>query len=62
MEEAFEGDVVILCKLDRLTRSVRDLGDLLRTFDQRGIKFRSVTEQFDTTTATGLWWASHGRS
>lgn len=53
MEELESGDVVLVYKLDRLTRSVRDLDDLLQAFDQRGVKFRSVTEQFDTTTATG---------
>jgi site-specific DNA recombinase len=53
MEEVEPGDVVLVYKLDRLTRSVRDLDDLLREFDRRGVKFRSVTEQFDTTTATG---------
>jgi site-specific DNA recombinase len=53
MDEVEPGDVVLVYKLDRLTRSVRDLDDLLREFDRREIKFRSVTEQFDTTTATG---------
>jgi len=53
MSEAQRGDVIVVYKLDRLTRSVRDLDELLREFDKRGLHFRSVTEQFDTTTATG---------
>lgn len=53
MDGVQPGDVVLVYKLDRLTRSVRDLDELLREFDHRGVKFRSVTEQFDTTTATG---------
>ncbi len=44
---------MLVYKLDRLTRSVRDLDELLRNFDRQGIMFRSATEQFDTTTATG---------
>jgi site-specific DNA recombinase len=53
MQDAQHGDVIVAYKLDRLTRSVRDLDELLREFDKRGLHFRSVTEQFDTTTATG---------
>jgi len=53
MGEAGRGDVIVVYKLDRLPRSVRDLDDLLRDFEQRGLHFRSITEQFDTTTATG---------
>jgi site-specific DNA recombinase len=53
LRECVAGDVVLVYKLDRLTRSVRDLDDLLKEFDKRGIHFRSATEQFDTTTATG---------
>lgn len=46
-------DVVLVYKLDRLTRSVRDLHSLLDTFEKYGIKFRSATEIYDTTTAMG---------
>lgn len=53
LREAEAGDVVLVYKLDRLTRSVRDLDDLLREFDRRGLAFRSGTEQFETTTASG---------
>ncbi|EGR0986876.1 DNA invertase [Vibrio parahaemolyticus] len=47
------GDVVIVQRLDRLGRSLKDLIELLDCFNQRGIKFISLSENIDTTTATG---------
>ena len=46
-------DVVIVAKLDRLTRSVRDLGDLLEQFERRCVSLVSVAESLDTGTAAG---------
>lgn len=46
-------DVVLVYKLDRLTRSVLDLYKLLEEFDKYDVKFKSATEVYDTTTATG---------
>lgn len=46
-------DVVVIYKLDRLTRSVKDLGYLIELFEKCGIAFSSVTDNFDTTTANG---------
>lgn len=46
-------DVVLVYKLDRLTRSVLDLYELLKTFDKHDCKFKSATEVYDTTTAIG---------
>lgn len=46
-------DVVVIYKLDRLTRSVRDLGDLLERFDRAGVSLVSVSESLDTGTAAG---------
>lgn len=46
-------DVVLVYKLDRLTRSVLDLYKLLEEFDKHEVKFKSATEVYDTTTATG---------
>src|SRR5690606_18703840 len=40
-------------RLDRLTRSVRDLHKLLDTLDSNGVKFKSATELYDTSTAMG---------
>lgn len=47
-------DMVLVYKLDRLTRSVRDLLDLLEIFDQNNVAFRSATEVYDTTNAISL--------
>lgn len=48
--------VVLVYKLDRLTRSVGDLHKLLKTFDRHGVKFKSATEIFETTTAMGRFF------
>lgn len=44
---------VIVAKLDRLTRSVKDLADLLERFQRRGVSLISVAESLDTGTAAG---------
>ena len=51
------GDTLVVWKLDRLGRSLRDLIILLDDLKQKGVKFCSVTESIDTTTATGraMW-------
>jgi site-specific DNA recombinase len=46
-------DAVIVAKLDRLTRSVRDLGELLERFARGGVRLISVSESLDTGTAGG---------
>jgi DNA invertase Pin-like site-specific DNA recombinase len=46
-------DIVIIAKLDRLTRSVKDLAELLERFTQRGVSLVSVAESLDTGTAAG---------
>lgn len=46
-------EVVLVYKLDRLTRSVMDLYKLLEQFEANGCMFKSATEVFDTTTPTG---------
>jgi len=48
-----EIDVVLVYKLDRLTRSVKDLYTLLEVFSRNDVGFRSSQEQFDTTTTMG---------
>ncbi|MCK9905999.1 recombinase family protein, partial [Frankia sp. Cpl3] len=45
--------MVLVYRLDRLTRSVLDLYQLLEEFDRYDVKFRSCTEVYDTTTAIG---------
>ena len=51
------GDTLIVWKLDRLGRSLRDLIHMLDDFKQRGVKFKSLTEAIDTETPTGraMW-------
>ncbi len=46
-------DVVLVYRLDRLTRSVLDLYHLLDAFEKNNCKFKSATEVYDTTTAMG---------
>jgi len=46
-------DVVIIAKLDRLTRSVKDLAELLGRFQKQGVALVSVAESLDTATAAG---------
>src|SRR5574342_87761 len=47
------GDTLVVWRLDRLGRSLRHLIDTLGGLDQRGIGFRSLQEQIDTTTSGG---------
>jgi DNA invertase Pin-like site-specific DNA recombinase len=51
------GDTLIVWKLDRLGRSLRDLITMLDELKRRGVKFRSLTEHIDTDTPTGraMW-------
>src|SRR5713226_403369 len=44
---------VIIAKLDRLTRSVKDLAELLERFQKRGVSLVSVAESLDTGSAAG---------
>lgn len=46
-------DVVLVYRLDRLTRSVLDLYEILKILDDHQCKFKSATEVYDTTNAMG---------
>ena len=48
-----EGDTLVVWKLDRLARSMKQLIETVEQLDGRGIGFRSLTEAIDTTTAGG---------
>ena len=48
-----EGDIVVVQRLDRLARSLKDLIELLDGFKQQGVQFISLNENIDTTTAVG---------
>ena len=49
---------VCIWRLDRLTRSVKDLMGLIEEFEKKGIKLASVTENLDTSTSTGRFFVS----
>jgi site-specific DNA recombinase len=51
--DAGQVDVVIVYKLDRLTRSVADLDKLMKLFERRHVALVSLQESLDATTATG---------
>ena len=46
-------DVIVVYKVDRLTRSLADFAKLVELFDQHNVSFVSVTQQFNTTTSMG---------
>jgi len=46
-------DVVVVYKVDRLTRSLTDFAKMVEVFDARGVSFVAVTQQFNTTTSMG---------
>ena len=48
-----EGDVIVVWKLDRLGRSLRDLVNLISRFQDQGVGFQSLQDNIDTTTPTG---------
>ena len=46
-------DVVVVYKVDRLTRSLADFAKIVETFDNHSVSFVSVTQQFNTTSSMG---------
>src|SRR5213075_3184692 len=46
-------DVIVVYKVDRLTRSLADFAKLVELFDKHGVSFVSVTQQFNTTSSMG---------
>jgi len=51
--EAGRVDVVVVYKIDRLSRSLMDFARLVEVFDRHGVTFVSVTQSFNTTTSMG---------
>ena len=58
LEEALshlrKGDTLVVWRLDRLGRSLKHLIDTLKGFHEKGIEFKSLTENIDTSTPTGM--------
>ena len=46
-------DVVVVYKVDRLTRALADFAKIVQVFDAHGVSFVSVTQAFNTTTSMG---------
>ena len=53
LSELRKGDVVAVWKLDRLTRSLKDLLHIMEAIKNAGAAFKSITEQIDTTSPGG---------
>lgn len=51
--KAHRVNVIVVYKVDRLTRSLADFAKLVELFDAHGVSFVSVTQQFNTTTSMG---------
>jgi site-specific DNA recombinase len=51
--ESKKVDCVVVYKVDRLSRSIRDFAKIMETLDKHGATFVSVTQQFNTTTSLG---------
>jgi len=46
-------DIIVVYKVDRLTRSLADFATMVELFDAHGVSFVAVTQQFNTTTSMG---------
>ena len=51
-----ENDNLVVWKLDRLGRSVKDLVNIVCDLEQRGVHFKSLTDQIDTSTTAGCFF------
>ena len=51
--EAGKVEVVVVYKVDRLTRSLADFAKIVEVFDAKGVSFVSITQQFNTTSSMG---------
>ncbi|WP_066061413.1 recombinase family protein [Neobacillus soli] len=56
LEYAREGDEIVVFKLDRISRSLKHLEELVEEFQNRGIEFISIHEKIDTSTAMGKFF------
>ncbi len=56
LEGVREGDTLVVCKLDRLGRSVKNLVELVEQLRKRGVHFKSLTDAIDTGTSSGRFF------
>ena len=56
LAELRPGDTLVVWKLDRLGRTVKQLLDLIENLKGQGIHFKSIKDKIDTTTATGTFF------
>ena len=56
LETVREGDCLVVWKLDRLGRNVKDLVAIVCDLEQRGVHFKSLTDQIDTATTSGRFF------
>ncbi len=56
LEVLRENDSLVVWKLDRLGRSVKDLVAIVCDLEQRGVHFKSLTDQIDTSTPSGRFF------
>jgi DNA invertase Pin-like site-specific DNA recombinase len=56
MELLREGDTLVVWKLDRLGRSVKQLVDLVGELHKQGVQFKSLTDAIDTSTPSGRFF------
>ncbi len=56
LEVLREGDSLVVWKLDRLGRSVKDLVTMVGKLEQRGVHFKSLTDNIDTSTPAGRFF------
>ena len=62
LDQLRKGDVLVVWKLDRLSRSLRDVLTIMERLGEAGVGFRSLTEAIDTTTPRGSNDDSDGRA
>lgn len=55
LEDAKKGlvDIIVIYKLDRLSRSIADFAELSKSFDEWGVSFCSITQELNTSTSSG---------
>jgi DNA invertase Pin-like site-specific DNA recombinase len=53
LDYARHGDTVVVCKLDRIARSTKHLLDIVDTLQDKGVTFKALNIDLDTSTATG---------